>query len=501
MASFAGLGEYCETARVDRRSRTLLLLVLVGVTAGRLWLAAALPLVDDEAYYWAWAQRPAWGYPDHPPAIAWLIRASTALLGDTPLGVRAGAVILSLGTALLLFDFGRMLFGAPVGMLAAIAYHVIPAFGIGGIFAFPDAPFMFFWMLALWSLWRAQDRGRVADWLIAGAAVGLTVMSKLAAAFLIVSIAGFLVAVPAVRRWWTRAEPYRAAALALLVMLPMLRWNADHHWATFAHSRGPALWIQTGVPALNAAAFLAAQLAYYGPITAGLLVASLGAIVLSRRPDDPRYAFLLWGALPVLGVTWAASFDGIPKPHWSAPGFLIALVTAASLWPALRRGRAWRLGAQAAAGLNVILMALLIALPFRLNTPTAGQIWGWDRVASRVESFVQATPSASGRFIMTSRYQTAGQLEFQLRRRYVVATPYGGDAYDLWVPLQTLIDQNGIYVNDLPTGPGIPLHLMFRQLEALPPIDVVLDGQVARRFFVYRGVGFRGMPRPTVRAK
>ena len=51
-------------------------------------LAALLPLSADEAYYWLWSRHLAAGYFDHPPAIAWLIRAGTSLFGDTPLGVR-----------------------------------------------------------------------------------------------------------------------------------------------------------------------------------------------------------------------------------------------------------------------------------------------------------------------------------------------------------------------------------------------------------------------------
>ena len=63
-----------------------LLLVLRGV------IAAVLPLSADEAYYWLWSLHPAFGYFDHPPMIAWLIRAGTFVFGDTPLGVRAAGV-------------------------------------------------------------------------------------------------------------------------------------------------------------------------------------------------------------------------------------------------------------------------------------------------------------------------------------------------------------------------------------------------------------------------
>ena len=58
-------------------------------------MAGLLPLTADEAYYWMWSKHLAFGYYDHPPAIAWIIRAGTALLGDTAFGVRASGLLLS----------------------------------------------------------------------------------------------------------------------------------------------------------------------------------------------------------------------------------------------------------------------------------------------------------------------------------------------------------------------------------------------------------------------
>src|SRR5262249_27935614 len=62
-------------------------LVLVTL-AGQLWYVSARELVPDEAYYWVWSRHLALSYFDHPPMVAYLIRASTAILGDTELAVR-----------------------------------------------------------------------------------------------------------------------------------------------------------------------------------------------------------------------------------------------------------------------------------------------------------------------------------------------------------------------------------------------------------------------------
>jgi hypothetical protein len=44
-------------------------LVLAATLAFRLWLAAALPITADEAYFVLWGRTPDLGYYDHPPMI------------------------------------------------------------------------------------------------------------------------------------------------------------------------------------------------------------------------------------------------------------------------------------------------------------------------------------------------------------------------------------------------------------------------------------------------
>ena len=54
--------------------------IALGAAAFRFLLFRGLDLYADEAYYWMWSRRLAIGYFDHPPMVAWLIRAGTALL-------------------------------------------------------------------------------------------------------------------------------------------------------------------------------------------------------------------------------------------------------------------------------------------------------------------------------------------------------------------------------------------------------------------------------------
>src|SRR5437588_814145 len=77
------------------------LLILASGVAHILYLACDCPLdlAPDEAHYWHWAQHLDASYYSKGPLVAWLIRGSCELFGDTGFAVRLPAVLC--GTLLL----------------------------------------------------------------------------------------------------------------------------------------------------------------------------------------------------------------------------------------------------------------------------------------------------------------------------------------------------------------------------------------------------------------
>src|SRR3954454_17677343 len=90
------------------RNTALVILALVGL---RLVAAAFTPLTFDEAYYWMWSKNLAGGYYDHPPAVAYVIRAGTMIAGDTELGVRLASILLALPMSFVVYRAAAILFG------------------------------------------------------------------------------------------------------------------------------------------------------------------------------------------------------------------------------------------------------------------------------------------------------------------------------------------------------------------------------------------------------
>ena len=81
----------------------------------RLAVAASTGLSPDEAYYWVWSRALAPGYLDHPPMVALMIRAGTALAGENPLGVRLLGPVASFAGSLALVPAARDLLGLSLG--------------------------------------------------------------------------------------------------------------------------------------------------------------------------------------------------------------------------------------------------------------------------------------------------------------------------------------------------------------------------------------------------
>src|SRR5262249_10361768 len=123
-----------------RGARPLALGILL-IIALRLALAAATPLSYDEAYYWLWSKHLAAGYYDHPPLIAFVVRAGTIVFGDTSLGVRFVPWLLSVAATWAVWRAGAALLRSETdGLVAALLFNLMPIIGVEALVATPDAP-------------------------------------------------------------------------------------------------------------------------------------------------------------------------------------------------------------------------------------------------------------------------------------------------------------------------------------------------------------------------
>ena len=120
--------------------------------------------------------------------IAWLIRATTAIGGDSEAWIRFSAPLLHGGAALALFRAGQRLYGERAGFWAALLYTLMPGVQLSSAIVATDGPLMLFLALAVWgyaafSTEEDSRRRRIAA-LAVGAALGAALLTKYAAFYI-----------------------------------------------------------------------------------------------------------------------------------------------------------------------------------------------------------------------------------------------------------------------------------------------------------------------------
>ena len=375
---------------------------LAVLTAIRLAVAAAAPLSPDEAYYWVWSRALAPGFLDHPPMVALWVRAGTALAGETAFGIRLLAPLAAAAGSLLLAEAGDTLFPARrPGLWAAILLNATLMFGAGAVTMTPDTPLLFFWAVALWALARLAAAESPAWWLVTGAAAGLALDSKYTAGLLGLGTAFWLLTPrmrPALRTPW----PWAGGGLALLLVTPVLQWNAAHDWASFAKQGGRAADFAPTFRYLGE--LLAGQLGLATPLI-GVLMAA-GALAALRHWRGPAAALLAALIVPGAALFLEHAIGDRVQANWVAILYPAAALAAAAYAPRWRRPAA-TLGFAVTA--LVYLQAALapLSLP-RAFDPTL-RLAGFDTLATEAG---QAALQNHAAFLASEEYGLAALLAF-----------------------------------------------------------------------------------------
>jgi 4-amino-4-deoxy-L-arabinose transferase-like glycosyltransferase len=464
---------------------------VAALVCARLLSLPSLGLFNDEAYYWEWSRRLATGYLDHPPGVAFVLAASTRLLGDTPFAVHLPAFALSLLTSVVLFRLVLALFPGrrELAWTSVAALNAAPLFGLGAVFTTPDAPMLLLWAVTLLLVWHAIE-GHPRLWLLAGVTAGFGLLSKYGFVLLPASVLVFLAVSPRHRPWLARKEPYLAAAIMLALFAPVVLWNADHGWSSFRLQSvdrfGGAFRPWRTLPR-----FLAAQQS----LTPALWLVSIAGLVrsvrLARRGSDAHAFLAAMGGVTIAFFGVAALFTYV-NPNWFGPAFLTLLVAGADLvlrWrsPVLRAAPT---AVAAAVTLLFLVQAHTLVVPIPPKVDFATDLNGWPDVGERLRALTASMPRPERTFVFSRRFQLSALAAFYGGSDLDV-TRLGGrpDAYDAWTPPGARRGSDAIYFTD-DQRYAPPEHALFRRCEPAGTLDVVRSERTVRTFHFWRCFGY-----------
>lgn len=503
--------------RLEYRKAVLLLTAVF--TLLRLVLAAVIELGNDESYYWLYTRYLQWNYFDHPPLVAlwgWLFTGG-GLLGQGEVAVRLGGIVGAALATWCMYRTTATLYNEKAGWYAAILYNTSLYAGIvAGMLIMPDSPQMICWTFSLWMFARIiTGAGNWRNWLLFGLGAGLCIMSKVHGVFLWGGVGLYLLLHQ--RSWLAQPRVYAAAALTLLVASPILFWNLDYDFVTYRfHSERVVVkgWV------LNWQSFveeLWGQVFFNNPVNVALALVALLGVRRYLRRWWPRYSFLLYMALPLIGVLFYLSLFRTVYPHWSGPAY-VSLIPLSATWLVRASGKA-------APARRWLVAALAAALLFMSGWPVVlryfpgtwgskqdrvlgtGDVsldrYGWEAAGKTFASYYQkqvaagripqGTPLVAATwwgahveyyFARPAKAPMIGLGTLQQTHHYlwtnVIRKPQAafGRAYCI-VPSDEFYD------------PAKAFALYYRSVSPIATINLNRGGKPARRFFVYRLQGWR----------
>ena len=217
---------HVSSTRAAPALRTAFYATLALTLAFKFWLARALPMTGDEAYFIYWGAYPDWGFYDHPPMIGWML-ALLLKLSSAEWVLRLPVIVLPALVAVAMRQYLQRA-DPDKAYIAALAFLLLPA-NVWNVLITTDTPLVLFSFLSALCFAAALRRDALALYAAAGAFLGLAFLSKYFAVLLGLAYLAFVLMQPAGQR------PWRGLAAVLAAVLPFAAlnawWNYEHCWA------------------------------------------------------------------------------------------------------------------------------------------------------------------------------------------------------------------------------------------------------------------------------
>ncbi len=384
-----------------------------------LWLLVSLiqavftELFHDEAYYWKYSQNLAWGYFDHPPMIALLIKPGYFFFKNE-LGVRLFIILMNTATIFLIEKIIRptnlKLFYVIVASIVLLHY--------GGALAVPDNPLLFF-AATFYYLYRRYCETEDWRWmLLLGVNAAFLMLSKYHGALVILIT---LVSNPRLLR---KAYTWAALLISLLIFSPHLIWQYQHGFPSIKYqlfSRSVAVFDITYV-----LEFIFTQPLIYGPIVGFLLL----FFAFREKPSGDFEKALKFNLIGVFALFFISTFKGKVEAHWTDIALIPILYfgyRGIAQSEKLKRFAFRTLPISLVLIFTLRLYLMVDFLPDSWNVKT--EFHGWDQWAQTIKSNIEYET-----VVFDNTYQNASKFEFYSGLETICLTNQRGrmNQYDIW---------------------------------------------------------------------
>ncbi len=514
-----------EENRIDRTTKAVFWLIFLA-TAVRLFLATQLELGNDEVYYWTYALYPDWSHFDHPPMIGIMTQLfSLNLFLSNDFFLRLGPIVLSAASTWIIYKIGTKIKNPKAGLYAAFLFTgSIYCSIISGFSLTPDAPLVFFWLLAMLLMIdflpskeiTNRERKKIA---LFGLIAGLAMLSKYQAAFLWIGV--FIYVILYSRQWLKEYSFYLAGFISAIVLTPLLIWNVENNFISFTfHTARVAPTFEFRLDYFLTE--ILGQVAYNNPVNYVLIVVALISLFKKRDLIESEYLrILLLMAAPLWLVFTSFSIFRATLPHWTSPAFLPLILIAAVYWsnrPIENQKRVFfwiKLPSYFLGTLLIIALWLINYSPLQLGKKSSvtdfgeddftQDLYGWNQVGNAFENISSSEeklgtmPKDAG--IVSFKWFPGAHLDFYVahpRKRNLFLIGEMNDIHKYgWINnkrggLQKGSDYYHIAVSNLYKDPNELFKNYFEKIEPIDTVEIKRAGKTMRYAFFYRLKNYNG---------
>lgn len=405
--------------------------------------------------HWVQSRVLSWGYYEHPPMVAWLIRSLSWLLGDSEAALEAMAILVNLAILAALYALAARTFGPRAALFTLLGVEATVYFSAGTPMLQIEQPLLLSWLAALAALLEYQRTGRPAWLLVMGVAAGFGALSKYTMVLFYLGGLAYLLLVPERRCEFRNPWIYAAGLVSLLVFSPAILWNAQNGWISFRYQLSKAGGPTEAFFGKHLLEFGIGALLLFSPVLAiGGVAPILRRLRLGGWKDRPETLLAVMTLVPFGFFSLAMIRGSFPDPKWanvSFLGFSLLLGWALEgLWQThRRRAVVWLLGS--ALALNSAMLGLFALHAWRplFRVPEGGdptlQVVGWDETGRQVDDLLRRNNVPPPRYVISFLYPLASQFALHLPSRpltYSLKRP----ERNLWSLRERMTPENTIVV-------------------------------------------------------
>ena len=189
----------------------------------------------DTYYYWEWSRHLALSYYDGSPMIAYFIKLSTLLFGDTLFALSSVGIATVAITTLVIYKTARLFLNKEASGIAAFLWLFSPFMTLDILKQTTyDTPLALFWTLTLYYSIKFIAHRHEKDLYGIGVCIGLMMLSKYSGVILLLALFIFLI-LSSHRYLFKTRTFYLALLISTALFSPVIVWNYQHDWQSFLY--------------------------------------------------------------------------------------------------------------------------------------------------------------------------------------------------------------------------------------------------------------------------